>query len=731
MLNYNKMRIIGLTQKRIIILIMLQSLFSMANVFAQHFTDYKLSVFHEGMAAYEKTNGKWGYIDRSGNRIIPCIYDDARRFSEGLAAVKKNGCYGYIDKYGNTKIPFQFMNPYPFHEGLAYVYLNGEYVVIDKDGKVIFNLPKTNEGFLPFSEGWAIVKPDPFTCYYIDKQGKRVTKVFFEARPFSEGLAAVCDKPGGRWGYIDKSGEIVIPCQYTTARPFREGLAAVDGGYIDKSGAWVIPPKYQETTSFENGFALVIEDRTTVYVINKSGRVLGVYTNTYDNFTKAMGFSNGIALVCNDVFEGKAWLAINTKGTKLTNDTWLLSHKDMKYERDKTLLEFNDWANECLFRAEEDDDLALCYRRPKWNEITYYYMDKHGNSVGSVGSNLKKASYITIESKECDITIDGKAVGRNRWTGELKKGKHAISVTKACYEPYEETITIDGEITTFKITPNRLKKRSLNVSCNVDNCNIEIDGQIKTINSDNPLSLNLEMERIHTISFEAPNYVPIAVSFSILEDQIVYQDPKGLISYNGEQSSIVKSDQKGISICLKKLDKRLYYGNDTQYKQRPDYHGPIMGMDRIRVKGMSLGSEMTWCNEYFGKSRFMYSWSIGLALLPGNEEASILYGENTAYEMPVEYFIGVGLGWQIFEGARLRITPQIGVYVYSFFDDPYVAVCPKVNISYPISDSFIIGITPMMGNMVGHVVDMSPVEGIGFLGSFYGLSLSLGWQKRK
>lgn len=710
---------------------MLQSLFGMTNIYAQNFKDYKLSAFHEGMAAYEKTNGKWGYIDRSGKGVIPCMYEDARRFSEGLAAVKKNGCYGYIDKYGNTKIPFQFMNPYPFHEGLAYVYLNGEYVVIDKGGKVIFNLPKTNEGFLPFSEGWAIVKPDMYTCYYIDKQGKRVTKDFFEARPFSEGLAAVCDESMGRWGFIDKSGEIVIPCQYTTARPFREGLAAVDGGYIDKSGAWVIPPKYIETSSFENGYALVLKDRTTVCVINKSGKELYYYSNQYDNFNTIIGFSNGIAAVYNKgaMFSDCFWLTFNTKCTKLTKDGYsiMLSHMDMKYNSGKNLLEFNGLANECMFRANEEDDLAVCWWQSKWNEMTYFYLDKHGNPVGTVGSKLKKAP-ITIESNECEITIDGKSVGKNRWTGDLERGDHVIRVTKACYEPYEEIINVGGKNSSFKIIPNRLKKHSINVSCDADNCQVEIDGKKMSLGTKKLISLNLEMEISHTLSFEAPNHVPITVSFYILEDRVVRQSTKGLDSYDGEQSSVLKANLNEIDIHLCKLDRSMYYGNESQFKRRPQYNGPFMGIDRIRVNGMSIGSETAWCNEYYGKSRFMFSWSIGLALMPGNEDATMLYFENTAYEMPVEYYLGLGVGWQIFRGTGLRITPQVGVIGYSLFDDPYVSVCPKVNISYPVSDSFIIGITPMIGYMIGYVADLNPIEGIG---TFYGLSLSLSRQKRR
>ncbi|AFW93235.1 KW Leptospira repeat-containing protein [Anabaena sp. 90] len=38
-----------------------------------------------------KMNGKWGFINNSGQLLIPCKFDDALSFSEGLAAVTING----------------------------------------------------------------------------------------------------------------------------------------------------------------------------------------------------------------------------------------------------------------------------------------------------------------------------------------------------------------------------------------------------------------------------------------------------------------------------------------------------------------------------------------------------------------------------------------------------------------------------------------------------------------
>ena len=51
-------------------------------------------------------NGKRGYIDKTGSEVVPCKYDKAFGFSEGLAKVKKSGKYGFIDKTGREVVPF-------------------------------------------------------------------------------------------------------------------------------------------------------------------------------------------------------------------------------------------------------------------------------------------------------------------------------------------------------------------------------------------------------------------------------------------------------------------------------------------------------------------------------------------------------------------------------------------------------------------------------------------------
>lgn len=77
---------------------------------------------------------------------------------------------------------------------------------------------------------------------YIDKTGKMVIDPQFEwAVEFSENLAAV--RINGKYGFIDKSGKIVIQPKFDFVRSFSDGYAAVeiDGRIknIDKTGEYV------------------------------------------------------------------------------------------------------------------------------------------------------------------------------------------------------------------------------------------------------------------------------------------------------------------------------------------------------------------------------------------------------------------------------------------------------------------------------------------------------------
>ena len=149
-------------------------------------------------------NGKYGFIDKSGNEVIPLKYDNAGSFSEGRARVKLNGKYGFIDKSGNEVIPCKYDDflSNSFSDGTVPVKLNGKYGFIDKSGNVV--IPLKYDGAGSFKEGLGFVKLN------------------------------------GKWGFIDKSGKVVIPLKYDYAYFFTNGRAQVELNgerfYIDKKG---------------------------------------------------------------------------------------------------------------------------------------------------------------------------------------------------------------------------------------------------------------------------------------------------------------------------------------------------------------------------------------------------------------------------------------------------------------------------------------------------------------
>lgn len=74
----------------------------------------------EGYAQVSKNN-KWGFINTAGKVVIPLIYDQVSRFSEGLVSVKKDGKIGYLNVSGQEVIPLsnKYQDPGSFWGGIA------------------------------------------------------------------------------------------------------------------------------------------------------------------------------------------------------------------------------------------------------------------------------------------------------------------------------------------------------------------------------------------------------------------------------------------------------------------------------------------------------------------------------------------------------------------------------------------------------------------------------------
>lgn len=237
----------------------------------------------------------------------------------------KNYKHGFIDNTGKIVIKPKFdtggLISQGFSDGLARVGIGNKCCYIDRKGKTKFVLD--TERFASaskFSEGLASVgcivgREEKYG--YIDKTGQIVIDAQFSgASDFSEGLARVqiggtaSGFIGGTYGYIDKTGEYVVEPKFDWAHDFSEGLACVQiggerggllaeiggkvggkFGYIDKSGNYVIEPQFKWATSFSEGLAVVIIDRKAGF-INKSGEIA-----IEAKFDGADLFSDGLACV--------------------------------------------------------------------------------------------------------------------------------------------------------------------------------------------------------------------------------------------------------------------------------------------------------------------------------------------------------------------------------------------------------------------------------------------------
>ena len=141
-------------------------------------------IISEGMMVVEKENKWWGYVNLKGKEIIPCIYEEAKPFSEGLAAVMKDDKWGFINKKGNVVIPFIYEEAHSFSGDIAAVYSD---------------------------KGWC----------FINKKGKQIsTEIYDSVEPFCEGLAAT--EKDGKWGYINNQLQVVIPFMFESADSFNK-----------------------------------------------------------------------------------------------------------------------------------------------------------------------------------------------------------------------------------------------------------------------------------------------------------------------------------------------------------------------------------------------------------------------------------------------------------------------------------------------------------------------------
>jgi hypothetical protein len=109
---------------------------------------------------------------------------------------------------------------------------------------------------------------------------------------------------GGKWGFIDRTGKVVIAPQFSRVWEFSEDMAVVEKGYgqekafgyVDKTGKSAVEPTFAGTWGFSEGLAAVRVGNGTGErwgFIDKTGKF--VIQPRFDSL--GGGFVEGLALV--------------------------------------------------------------------------------------------------------------------------------------------------------------------------------------------------------------------------------------------------------------------------------------------------------------------------------------------------------------------------------------------------------------------------------------------------
>ena len=94
-----------------------------------------------------KVGDKYGFLNEEGKESVPFVYSQAHNYSEGLAAVvNENGKYLFIDKSGNVTIkPKEYDRVDNFQNGTCKVYRKDKVWEIDREGKKVKDSTKKLE----------------------------------------------------------------------------------------------------------------------------------------------------------------------------------------------------------------------------------------------------------------------------------------------------------------------------------------------------------------------------------------------------------------------------------------------------------------------------------------------------------------------------------------------------------------------------------------------------------
>ena len=199
----------------------------------------------DNIIVYTNESGKYGAYDIEQNKNIECQYDEMKYTSNKYFIVKQGSSYGIIDIDENRKENMDFANIVYYEDAGVYELeptenITGENKILNN------NLEEIAQGILDEVNGeksyirlWT---ENGYLYYNLDGDLKEAKDVLLQNNLFLK-------KENGKYGYVDKDGNVVVDYIYDDAKEQNTyGYAAVklDGkwGVIDSQGNLVCETIY-------------------------------------------------------------------------------------------------------------------------------------------------------------------------------------------------------------------------------------------------------------------------------------------------------------------------------------------------------------------------------------------------------------------------------------------------------------------------------------------------------
>ncbi len=259
------------------------------NVFNEGFSEVIPRIFSEGLAAVTTSNSGENsqkticFIDKKGKTqfcIIGHIHDGCYSqdhncltylFKNAIAVTEGEEGYSLIDKNGVKIVDSAFSQLTPMINGLAVARGKHSTSLINRKGE-IYDIPRLEWPDISFNSDGTLTLFGKYYCMTIDSNGNYINgmnhkKINIGNTSFSPSIFSVNDIYGF---FNDTLGIVTIQPQFNQAQPFSEELAAVKigakWGYIDKTGKIVIPTIFDSAGQFTGGRAKVVIDGKNYYI---------------------------------------------------------------------------------------------------------------------------------------------------------------------------------------------------------------------------------------------------------------------------------------------------------------------------------------------------------------------------------------------------------------------------------------------------------------------------------